>query len=122
MRGRCVTWIACMSHCPRAIAEPMLRAALIHLWSLLRRLKQAEGDDRVHWSQLVAMACVLCGRLCPDWKADYVQVDQLLSQAVRASSAVEGVNSVVRVRQRTASSCEPGDAGPQAAVLELSGL
>ena len=96
MRGRCVTWIACISHCPRAIAEPMLRAALIHLWSLLRRLKQAEGDDRVHWSQLVAMACVLCGRLCPDWKADYVQVDELLSQAVRASSAVEGVNSVVR--------------------------
>jgi len=82
-----------------AIAEPMLRAALVHLWSLLRRLKQAEGDDRVHGSQLVAMACVLCGRLCPDWKADYVKVDELLSQAVRASSAVEGVNSVVRMHQ-----------------------
>ena len=82
-----------------AIAEPMLRAALGHLWSLLRRLKQAEGDDRVLWSQLVAMACVLCGRLCPDWQAEYVKVDALLSQAVRASSAVEGVNSVVRMHQ-----------------------
>ena len=51
------------------------------------------------WSQLVAMACVRCGRLCPDWKADYVKVDALLSQAVRASSAVEGVNSVVRMHQ-----------------------
>src|SRR5919108_1917750 len=82
-----------------AIAEPMLRDALVHLWSLLRRQKQAEGDDRVHGSQLVAMACVLCGRLCPDWRAGYVKVDALLSQAVRASSAVEGVNSVVRMHQ-----------------------
>ncbi len=82
-----------------AIAEPMLRDALVHLWYLLRRLKPAEGDDRVHWSQLVAMACVLCGRLCPDWQAGYVKVDKLLSQALRASSAVEGVNSVVRMHQ-----------------------
>lgn len=47
----------------------------------------------------MAMACVLCGRLCPDWKAGYVKVDELLSQAVRASSAVEGVHSVVRMPQ-----------------------
>jgi hypothetical protein len=82
-----------------AIAEPMLRDALVHLWYLLRRQKQAEGDDRVHWSQLVAMAYVLCARLCPGWKAGYVKVDELLSEAVRASSAVEGVNSVVRMHQ-----------------------
>jgi hypothetical protein len=75
-----------------AIAEPKLRDALVHLWYLLRHLKQAEGDDRAHWRQLVAMACVLCGRLCPDWKVGYVKVDELLSEAVRASSAVEGVN------------------------------
>jgi hypothetical protein len=82
-----------------AIAEPMLRDALVHLWYLLRRLKQAEGDNRVQGSQLVAMAGVLCGRLCPDWKAGYVKVEELLSQAVRASSAGEGVNSVVRMHQ-----------------------
>jgi hypothetical protein len=82
-----------------AMAEPKLRDALVHLWYVLRRLKQAEGDDRVHRSQLVAMACVLCGRLSPDWKAAYVKVDELLSEAVRASSAVEGVNSVVRMHQ-----------------------
>lgn len=82
-----------------AIAEPKLRDALVQLWYLLRHLKQAEGDDRVHWRQLVAMACVLCGRLCPDWKVGYVKVDELLSEAVRASSAVEGVNSVVRMHQ-----------------------
>jgi hypothetical protein len=82
-----------------ARAEPMLRDALVHLWYVLRRLKQAEGNERVHWSQLVAMACVLCGRLCPDWKAGSGKVDELLRQAVRASSAVEGVNSVVRMHQ-----------------------
>jgi len=82
-----------------AIAEPMLRNALAHLWYLLRRQKQAEGNDRVPWSQLVVMACVLCGRLCPDWKAGYVKVEELLNQAVRASSAVEGVNSVMRMHQ-----------------------
>ena len=32
-----------------AVAEPMLREALVHLW-YLRRLKQTEGEDRVHWS------------------------------------------------------------------------
>jgi hypothetical protein len=82
-----------------AIAEPLLRDALVQLWYLLRRQKQAEGDDRVHWSQLVAMACVLCGRLCPAWKAGDVKVDELLSEALRASSAVEGVNRVVRMPQ-----------------------
>ena len=82
-----------------AIAEPLLRDALVQLWYLLRRQKQAEGDDRVHWSQLVAMACVLCGRLCPDGKAGYVKVAELLSEAVRASRAVEGGKSVVRMHQ-----------------------
>jgi hypothetical protein len=82
-----------------AIAAPMLRNALAHVWYVLRRLKQAEGNASVPWSQLVAMACVLCGRLCPDWQAGYVKVDELLHQAVRASSAVEGVKSVRRMHQ-----------------------
>jgi hypothetical protein len=82
-----------------AVPEPMLRDALVHVWYLLKALKQAEGDDRVYWSQWVAMARLLCARLCPDWKVGYVKVDKLLRQAVRASSAVEGVNSVVRMHQ-----------------------
>jgi len=82
-----------------AVPEPMLRDALVHLWYLLKALKQAEGDQRVYWSQLVALSRVLCGQLCPDWKASYMKVDELLRQAVRASSAVEGANSVVRMHQ-----------------------
>jgi hypothetical protein len=82
-----------------AVPAPMLRDALVHLWYLLKALKQAEGDDRRYWSQWVAMARLLCARLCPDWQVSYVKVDELLRQAVRASSAVEGVNSVVRMHQ-----------------------
>jgi len=82
-----------------AVPEPILRDALVHVWYLLKARKPAEGDDRVYWRQLVAMARMLCARLCPDWQVGYVKVDELLRQAVRASSAVEGVNSVVRMHQ-----------------------
>jgi hypothetical protein len=82
-----------------AVPEPMLRDAWVHWWYLLKALKQTEGDQRVYWSQLVALSRVFCGQLCPDWKTSYMKVDELLRQAVRASSAVEGVNSVVRMHQ-----------------------
>jgi hypothetical protein len=82
-----------------AVPEPVLRDALVQLWSMVKTLKQVEGDERVRWRQLVAMQRVLCGRLCPQWWPASVKVDALLRQAVRASSAVEGVNSVVRMHQ-----------------------
>jgi hypothetical protein len=45
------------------------------------------------------MEQVLCSRLCPQWHDTYMEVHEQLRQAVRASSAVEGVNSVVRMHQ-----------------------
>ena len=48
---------------------------------------------------MVVLEHVFCGRLCADWRAGYLKVDALLRQAVRASSAVEGGNSVVRMPQ-----------------------
>ena len=42
---------------------------------------------------------VLCERWCPQWQSAYRCVDELLRHAVRASSAVECVNSVVRMHQ-----------------------
>jgi hypothetical protein len=80
-------------------AEPQLREALTRLWVLSERLKQAKDAEGGRWGALVAMEQVLCGRLCPQWQEVYMQVDELLRQAVRASSAVEGVNSVVRMHQ-----------------------
>ena len=81
------------------VAEPQLREALTRLWTLSQRLKHAEDDEVGRWGALVAMEQVLCGRLCPQWQEVSMQVDALLRQAVRASSAVEGVNSVVRMHQ-----------------------
>lgn len=82
-----------------AVPEPMLREALIHLGYVSRLMKQAEGEDRVQLQEVVVLKQILCGRLCSDWREGYVKVDELLRQAVRASSAVEGVNSVVRMHQ-----------------------
>ena len=45
------------------------------------------------------MEQVLCSRLCLQWQEAYMEVDEQLRQVVRASSAVEGVNSVVRMHQ-----------------------
>ena len=82
-----------------AVPEPMLREALIHLWYLSRLMRQTEGEDHVRLQEVVVLEHVFCGRLCPDWREGYMKVDELLRQAVRASSAVEGVNSVVRMHQ-----------------------
>jgi len=64
---------------------------------LIRR--QAQGDACMRLRQLVVIEHVLCERLCPQWQSAYRGVDALLRHAVRASSAVECVNSVVRMHQ-----------------------
>jgi hypothetical protein len=48
-------------------------------------------------AHLVQMA--LCRGLSASWAAAYRRVAQALRQAVRASSAVEGLNSVLRMHQ-----------------------
>jgi len=82
-----------------AVPEPMMREALTHLWYLSRLMRRTEGEERVRLHEMVVLEQVLCGRLCSDWREGYIKVDELLRQAVRASSAVEGVNSVVRMHQ-----------------------
>lgn len=82
-----------------AVPEPTLREVLTHLWYLRQAMRRAQGDERIRLESLVAMAQVLAERLCGQWSTAYERVDALLRQAVRASSAVEGVNSVVRMHQ-----------------------
>jgi hypothetical protein len=62
-------------------------------------MPQAQGNACVRFRQLVVIEQVLCERLCPQWQSAYRRVDALLRHAVRASSAVECVNSVVRMHQ-----------------------
>jgi len=87
------------AHLTAAVSEPVLRDALTHLWYVNNQMQQAQGDACVRLRQLVVIEQVLCERLCPQWQNAYRGVDALLRDAVRASSAVECVNSVVRMHQ-----------------------
>jgi len=81
------------------VAEPQLRMSLTRLWVLRKRLEYAKDEEIGRLSALLTMEQVLCSRLCPQWQEASMQVEEILRQAVRASSAVEGVNSVVRMHQ-----------------------
>jgi hypothetical protein len=86
-------------HLTAAVSEPGLRDALTRLWYVNDQMQQAQGDACVRFRQLVVIEQVLCERLCPQWQSAYRRVDELLRHAVRASSAVECVNSVGRMHQ-----------------------
>lgn len=86
-------------HLTAAVSEPVWRDALTHLWYVNNQMQQAQGDACVRLRQLVVIEQVLCERLCPQWQSASRCVDALLRDAVRASSAGECVNSVVRMHQ-----------------------
>jgi hypothetical protein len=78
-----------------------LRAALVRLW-WLRRQRPRDSDPTAvggyrHVAPLVHQ--VLCQRIDPNWRESYRQVAAVLGRAVRASSAVECMNSVLRMHQ-----------------------
>lgn len=73
-----------------AEARPLLREAVVELWRLERQGGQATLAVVQQW-------IVLC--LAADWQQAYVRVSGVLGGVVRASSAVECVNSVLRMQQ-----------------------
>ena len=84
-------------------AEPdaALRAELVRLW-WLRRQRPRAGAAGVpggsgHVAHLVQM--VVCRKRSAGWAAAYRRVSRVLRQTVRASSAVEWMNSVLRMHQ-----------------------
>lgn len=86
-----------------AVAEPCpeRREALVALW---RGRRQSRGDNKASRSNVAAMvddvlADVLRSRVGKDWQQAYARVSRVLRRVVRASSAVECVNSVVRMHQ-----------------------
>ncbi len=74
-----------------------LREALVRLWWLRRRARK--DDDDGHHAKAILLQEVLCWKLAPDWQSWYPKVAGTLGTTVRASSAVESVNSVLRMHQ-----------------------
>jgi hypothetical protein len=78
-----------------------LRQALVHLWWLRRQRPRKTTEGMVGGSGHVAhlVQQELCRKLDPNWRGWYLQVAAVLRGTVRASSAVECMNSVLRMHQ-----------------------
>jgi hypothetical protein len=76
-----------------AVPCAFLREQLVQLW----RLEQ--GTPSAGRIAQAAVQQVICAKLDSGWWAKYQRVSELLSGVVRASSAVECVNSVLRMQQ-----------------------
>lgn len=83
-----------------SLAEP-LRDALVRLWWLRRQLPRKSAETAVGGYRHAACVAqqLLCAKLEPNWREAYRQVGAVLRQTVRASSAVECMNSVLRMHQ-----------------------
>jgi hypothetical protein len=78
-----------------------VRDALVHLWWLRRQRprKSSKSAPASCEHVLYLMQMLLCQKLDPNWRESYRLVATVLSQTVRASSAVECMNSVLRMHQ-----------------------
>jgi hypothetical protein len=83
----------------QVVPEPLLREAVARLWYGHEHISRTHGMHQAHATSLVVGEQILCQRLSPDWQQAYAQVGELLSHTVRASSAVECMNSVLRMHQ-----------------------
>jgi hypothetical protein len=85
-------------HADLAAAEPcpQRRQALVALWRWRgNHVRAGAAAARVR----EVLAGVVIGSLGPGWEEAYHRVSEILQRVVRASSAVEGINSVVRMHQ-----------------------
>jgi len=62
-------------------------------------VERARGTLHAPATPLVVVEQRLCQRLSPDWPQAYARVGHILTHTVRASSAVECMNSVLRMHQ-----------------------
>ena len=84
-----------------AAPEDPLRAELVRLWWLRRRRPRADVTGPVAGAAHVAHLVqeVVCRKMAPNWRESYAAVSGVLRGTVRASSAVECMNSVLRMHQ-----------------------
>jgi hypothetical protein len=86
-----------------AAAEPRseLREALVRRWRLRRQSAAipADAPGGGRWLAAALVQTEYCRRLAADWQESYRRVATVLRKTVRASSAVECMNSVLRMHQ-----------------------
>jgi len=86
-----------------AAAEPRteLREALVRRWWLRRQsvAVPADAPGGGRWLAAALVQTEYCRRLAANWQESYRRVAAVLRQTVRASSAVECMNSVLRMHQ-----------------------
>jgi hypothetical protein len=84
-----------------AVPEDRSRAELVRLWWLRRQRPRAKTAGAAvgagHVTHLVQQ--VVCHKSDPNWRESYAAVSRVLRRTVRASSAVECINSVLRMHQ-----------------------
>jgi hypothetical protein len=84
-----------------AVPDDSLRAELVRLWWLRRQRPRAKLTGSVAGAGHVAHPVqeVVSQKMDPNWRESYVAVSRVLRGTVRASSAVECMNSVLRMHQ-----------------------
>lgn len=90
-------------------AEPRaeLREALLRRWWLRRQAAMAATDRKLaadapgggRWTAAALVQTEYCRKLAANWEESYRRVAAVLRHTVRASSAVECMNSVLRMHQ-----------------------
>jgi hypothetical protein len=84
-----------------AAPEDQLRPESVRLWWLRRQRPRANTPGAIAGAGQVAhlVQQVVCHKVDANWSKSYRAVSRVLRQAVRASSAVECMNSVLRMHQ-----------------------
>ncbi len=84
-----------------AVPDDRCRAELVRLWWLRRRRPRTNDTGHVEGAGHVAHLVhqVVCQKVDANWREAYKAVSRLLRRTVRASSAVECMNSVLRMHQ-----------------------
>jgi hypothetical protein len=81
----------------QAVPDPLLREAVARLRYWRGQASRTHGTRQAHAASMVVVEQILCQRLSPNWPQAYARVGQILTHTVRASSAVECMNSVLRM-------------------------
>jgi hypothetical protein len=79
----------------RAVPDSDLRAAVVERW----RFRHGRGERTVARVTQEVVQTAVCRQVSAEWTAAYVCVSRVLERVVRASSAVECVNSALRMHQ-----------------------